>query len=180
MPDARVDPTHHRRPLRDSDTVQTMQPAPFAAAAARLFAATPESRLALLRALWPVAVGSELADRTRVESLHGNTLRVRVPDAGWRRQLHDLQPNLLRRLRELAGRAAPWRLGFVEGALPAREPRTATPAPRRAELSAELQESAASIADPELRAAFLESARLYLGRVTSLHTESERDEGHHA
>jgi predicted nucleic acid-binding Zn ribbon protein len=85
--------------------------------AARLFGASPARTLALLEAAWPLAVGPELARRTEVLGIEGGTLRVRVPDARWRKVLHRMQPQILGRLREMAGDLAPRRMGFVEGGL---------------------------------------------------------------
>ena len=83
--------------------------------AARLFGASPARTLALLEAAWPLAVGPELAWRTEVLGIEGGTLRVRVPDAGWRKVLHRMQPQILAHLREIAGDLAPRRMGFVDG-----------------------------------------------------------------
>lgn len=144
--------------------------------AVRLFAGRPAARLALLRALWPRAVGPELARRTRVEAVDGTTLRIRVPDAGWRRQLHRMQPRLIQSLRALAGPLAPRRLGFVEGGLTDAPPEPpGPPALSPAPLSAELRSQAAGIEDDEIRAAFLESASRYLGRVRRPERERSED-----
>jgi hypothetical protein len=83
--------------------------------AARLFGASPARTLALIEAAWPLAVGPELARRTEVLGIEGGTLRVRVPDAGWRKVLHRMQPQILGLLREIAGDLAPRRMGFVDG-----------------------------------------------------------------
>ena len=85
--------------------------------AAQLFGASPARTLALLEAAWPLAVGPELARRTEVLGIERGTLRVRVPDAGWRKVLHRMQPQILSHLREIAGDLAPRRMGFVEGGL---------------------------------------------------------------
>jgi Dna[CI] antecedent DciA-like protein len=85
--------------------------------AARLFGASPARTLALLEAAWPLAVGPELARRTEVLGIEGGTLRIRVPDAGWRKVLHRMQPQILAHLREIAGELAPRRMGFVDGGL---------------------------------------------------------------
>jgi hypothetical protein len=92
---------------------------------ARLFGTSPARALALVQASWPLAVGPELARRTEVIGMEGGTLRVRVPDAAWRKVLHRMQPQILARLRELAGELAPRRMGFLEaphGAHPDQEP----------------------------------------------------------
>src|SRR6185295_2584954 len=98
-----------------------------------LFGGRGERALVLIQAAWPWAVGEELARRTEVVALDAGTLRVRVPDAGWRKVLHLMRNDILRRLFDVAGEFAPRRLGFMETppgsasphALPA-----ATPAPR--------------------------------------------------
>ena len=59
--------------------------------------------------------------------MEGGTLRVRVPDASWRKVLHRMQPQILGRLRELAGDLAPRRMGFVEGGIDDHEPRFRRP-----------------------------------------------------
>jgi hypothetical protein len=76
-----------------------------------------------------------------------------------------MQPDILRRLREVAGSLAPWRIGFVEGGIreaPARPAPTAPPVEPDAPPA--VAESAAAIADEEVRRRFLESAARYLGR----------------
>jgi len=90
--------------------------------AAQLFGASPARTLALLEAAWPLAVGPELARRTEVLGIERGTLRVRVPDAGWRKVLHRMQPQILSHLREIAGDLAPRRMGFVEGGLAVEPP----------------------------------------------------------
>ncbi|PYQ22807.1 MAG: hypothetical protein DMF81_10980, partial [Acidobacteria bacterium] len=70
--------------------------------ASRIFR-LPAARLALLKSAWPLAVGPELARRTEVLAVEGRTLRVRVPDTGWRKVLHRMQPQIVARLRGVAG-----------------------------------------------------------------------------
>jgi hypothetical protein len=133
--------------------------------ASQIFRPEP-ARLALLRSAWPLAVGPELARRTEVLALEGRTLRVRVPDGGWRRVLHRMQPQIVTRLRAIAGELGPTRLGFSEGQVAARTEanvapaKAASPAPAGPALAA----AAHGIADPELRAAFLSAAERYLAR----------------
>jgi hypothetical protein len=135
--------------------------------ARRLFGSVPARSQALIRAAWPRAVGPDLARRTEVVTLEAGTLRIRVPDARWRKELHRIQPQILARLRDIVGDLAPRRLGFVEGPLamvagapddtPRREP---PPAPAPPEVVAGAQ----ALHDPELRARFLEVAARYLDR----------------
>ena len=134
--------------------------------AQRLFGAVPFRTLALVRAAWPRAVGPDLARRTEVIALEAATLRVRVPDARWRKELHRMQPDILARLREIAGELAPRRLGFGEGPVapaPSRETRrTASATPPAA--PAEVVAGASVLDDAELRRRFLEVAARYLER----------------
>ena len=134
--------------------------------AASVFASAP-ARLALIKSAWPFAVGPELARRTEVLALEGRTLRVRVPDAGWRKALHRMQPQILDRLRTIAGELGPSRLGFSEGQVAA--PPEAKPAPSAEEagpptLDPAVAAAAERIADAELREVFLASAARYFGR----------------
>lgn len=133
--------------------------------AARLFGGAPDRTLALVRAAWPLAVGQDLGRRTEVVGLEKGTLRVRVPDRRWRKELHRMQPELLRRLAQLAGALAPVRLGFVDGGMAdVPEPAAADEAPPAPALDGEVAASAETIGDEEIRARFLESAARYLRR----------------
>jgi Dna[CI] antecedent, DciA len=96
--------------------------------ATRLFGASPARTLALLQAVWPQVVGPELARRTEVVGVEGGTLRVRVPDASWRKVLHRMQPQILGRLHEMTGDLAPRRMGFLESN-PSNQPQSAAAPP---------------------------------------------------
>lgn len=136
--------------------------------AARLFGSSPERLLALMRAAWPAAVGPELARRTEVVALDSGVLQVRVPDATWRKGLVRMRGDILRRLRGIAGRAAPRSLGFVEGRVAANAPApAAAAAPAELTLPASVAAAAEAIGDPELRRLFLAVARRYLSRFAS-------------
>jgi predicted nucleic acid-binding Zn ribbon protein len=134
--------------------------------ARRLFGTAPVRTLALVRAAWPRAVGPDLARRTEVVALEAATLRVRVPDARWRKELHRMQPDILARLREIVGDLAPRRLGFVEGEVapaPSREAgRAGSPTPPAA--PPEVVAGASVLRDVDLRRRFLEVAARYLER----------------
>jgi hypothetical protein len=135
--------------------------------AARLFGASPARTLALLEAAWPLAVGPELARRTEVLGIEGGTLRIRVPDAGWRKVLHRMQPQILAHLREIAGELAPKRMGFVEGGVGAPEAITGGPRVRDeqpTDASPGINTLAATIDDTEIRTRFIEVATRYLER----------------
>lgn len=147
----------------------------------RLFPAGSPQRLELLRAAWALAVGPDLARRTAVIALEGRTLRVRVPDAGWRKALHRMRGDILARLSGIAGDAAPDRLGFQEGGRPdAREPPPERVAPEDPPsiprpLPSEVARGAEAIADPELRRAFTEAAARYLARAAGRGSPREKD-----
>jgi len=134
--------------------------------AARVFGAKPEATLALLRAVWPGAVGEELARRTEVVAFDHGMLRIKVPDMRWQRTLMRMRGFILERLRRVAGRAAPRGLSFVTGEVqdsgvwvPATPP-VASAAPAPALVAAAGQ----AIPDPEIRERFLAAAGRYLAR----------------
>ena len=144
--------------------------------AARLFGASPARTLALMQASWPLAVGPELARRTEVLGLEGGTLRVRVPDASWRKVLHRVQPQILGRLRELAGELAPKRMGFVDGGMAVENNNNnddndnnsnerVNVQPDNVQQMHRSQQRSASIPDPEIRAQFAATAARYLARA---------------
>lgn len=134
--------------------------------ARRIFGGTPQGSLALLRNVWVQAVGPEVAQRTEVLALEGRSLRIRVPDARWRKVLHRMQRDILTRMQRQVGDMAPTRLGFQEGpisAAPTRPepvPRATAPGPLPEALAA----AAVSIPDAEIRDRFCASAALYLSR----------------
>jgi hypothetical protein len=144
-----------------------LKPAASREVAARLFAPGSRAAAALVGAAWPRAVGPELGGRTEVVGLEAGTLRVRVPDARWRIVLHRMRHDILARLRETAGPAAPVRLGFVEGPVAPPKARVEAPAPGGRPAPPSLVAAAAAIEDAALRARFLESAARYLDRFGS-------------
>jgi len=134
--------------------------------AARVFGAKPEATLALLRAVWPGAVGEELARRTEVVAFDHGMLRIKVPDMRWQRQLVRMRGFILERLRRVAGRAAPRGLSFVTGEVEDRgaaAPPT-PPSPDAAPAPPLVVEAAEAIADPEIRSGFKAAAGRYLAR----------------
>jgi hypothetical protein len=142
-----------------------------ASLATQLFGAHPSRTMALIRAAWPRVVGPELARRTEVVAIEGITLRVRVPDARWQKVLHRMQPELLGRLRAMAGELAPRRLGFVAGSVPdpAPAPRAEPPVRDAPPPSESLVRAADVIEDPEVRRQFLDTAGRYMARKGKEH-----------
>jgi Dna[CI] antecedent, DciA len=134
--------------------------------AARVFGATPEATLALLRAAWPGAVGEELARRTEVVAFDHGMLRIKVPDMRWQRTLVRMRGFILERLRRVAGRAAPRGLSFVTGEVrdPGAVAAQTSPGPQAVPAPALVAEAAEAIADPEIRSGFTAAAGRYLAR----------------
>jgi len=90
-----------------------------------------------------------------------------VPDGHWRKNLWGMRTDLLRRLRKVAGTAAPHALGFIEGHVAVDVGGTATasaPPPVVSPLPPDLEKAAAAIPDDEVRERFREAAGRYLGR----------------
>jgi len=100
---------------------------------------TPE---AMAMAAWPAAVGKRLALRARPLALVRERLVVEVDDALWQRNLYALRGQILRKMADLLGEAAPQALEFRVG-VPRRPPQVETHAGRTAD-------EAESIADPVL------------------------------
>lgn len=75
----------------------------------------------LARAGWPAAVGKTIAAHAFRIKLVRHTLVVEVEDAIWQRQLHQLSPQILNRLRKLTGSDSIQDLEF-RIAIPRRQP----------------------------------------------------------
>ncbi|MEW6366638.1 MAG: DciA family protein [Acidobacteriota bacterium] len=72
-------------------------------------------RMALIRGLWPRAVGATNARRTTVVDWQGDSIRVRCASLQWKRQMEQLGPEIIQKLRCL-GPHAPSRIEFVAAA----------------------------------------------------------------
>jgi len=132
--------------------------------AKKLFKPGSAGALQLLKAAWPIAVGPDLARRTEVLAVEGNTLRIRVPVGGWRKVLHRMHRDILSRLYDVAGELTPRRLGFTEiSSLDELDAPSPVPVPLL-DLSPALQEAAVGISDEKVRKGFLDSAQAYLTR----------------
>jgi hypothetical protein len=145
--------------------------------AVELFGKDTARRLLLLRTAWPAAVGSDLARRSEVVALDGEVLRIRVPDAAWRKSLFRMRSDLLARLRRTVGSAAPHALGFAKGTVAARadDPLPAPSPPVARPLPAALAKAAEGIPDAIVRERFCESASRYLGRFAASPARHEAD-----
>jgi len=56
--------------------------------------------LELLRQLWPVLAGEDLARATSLTAIYGATVVLNVPDLVWRKQLVRMKAQLLRKINE--------------------------------------------------------------------------------
>jgi hypothetical protein len=52
---------------------------------------------------WPLVCGTAVADKTQALELAEGILKVQVPDAGWRNQLHGFAPHYLEAVNRIAG-----------------------------------------------------------------------------
>ena len=129
-------------------------------------------REAIVFAAWRRIAGEALAGHTAPIKLKNSTLSVAVANLMWQRQLKDLCGQMLFKLNAALGAAA---VSFIEleidedAVLREREraSRAATPRDDResaAEITPELMQSAAKIADEDLRRQFLLAAGSCLAR----------------
>jgi hypothetical protein len=132
-------------------------------------------RLPALTAAWPAAVGEAIARQAWPLRIgRDGTLHVAAASATWAFELDRLADEILARLREVAGEAAPPAIRFRVGPVP--EPGSAPGAPGRkppADLppspaaAAEAAQAAAAIEDPALRELVERAARASLARTRS-------------
>ena len=118
-----------------------------------------------LRQLWPGLVGASLAANTQFHGLRGDRLMVLVPDRGWSNSLDSYGGLILEAVNRFWGKTVVRSIQCVEDPRVAAVPKAArtTRSTKSPELSPVLQ-AVGSIADQQLRAAFLESARKYFTR----------------
>jgi hypothetical protein len=119
---------------------------------------------------WPVAVGATIARNAWPARIaRDGTLHVATSSASWAFELAQLEPDVLKRLREATGKDAPAKLRFAVGKLPElgqedddRGERVAvTPGPEELRKAEEL---AAEIGDEELRKVVAKAAAQSLAR----------------
>jgi predicted nucleic acid-binding Zn ribbon protein len=77
--------------------------------------AAPKTRLAAVQASWPEAVGERVAEVAQPVSERAGTVVVHCSDAVWAQELDLMQEQLLERLRQRLGDAAPENLRFRVG-----------------------------------------------------------------
>ena len=117
----------------------------------------PAPGMAELLAAWPDAVGEGIARNAWPARIaRDGTLHVAVTSSAWAFELGAHAAEILDRLREALGEAAPAALRFTPGPVPEPDPEEGRQAPRTVPepSTAELEEAAraaASIEDPELR-----------------------------
>ncbi len=130
----------------------------------------PVAGIAEIVAAWPEAVGEAIARNAWPARLaRDGTLHVATDSAAWAFELAQLEAQLLERLRDAAGDAAPRRIRFAVGRLPEPEPTTGSVARRATAPSpdeeAEARRLAGPIRDDDVRSAVAEAfARALAGR----------------
>jgi Dna[CI] antecedent DciA-like protein len=114
-------------------------------------------------AAWRQAVGELLGQRTKPFRLFNSTLIVSVPSLTWKRQLHDLQDDILKKLHVSMGQKIVWSLefrvdpDFDEAVVPTHD----TPACKHVDpIPLPLE----TIEDPELRDTLAAAASHYFNR----------------
>lgn len=126
--------------------------------------ASPSAHEAVVLAEWRRIAGDALNERTRPIGFHENRLVVAVENDTWRNHLEHLAPQMLARLNSNADVQVKFiefrtDMAFVDRsskskpAMDRRSPRNLSPSLRRA---------AVTIADENLRSAFLDAAAAYL------------------
>jgi hypothetical protein len=122
---------------------------------------------------WPGLVGSQVAANAWPARLaRDGTLHVNTSSSAWAFELGHLESEILPRLQEALGDAAPKRLKFAPGPLPEAAPEpTADPKPPlpepTSEQAREARSWAAAIGSEELRARVEKAARASLARASS-------------
>jgi len=74
-----------------------------------------------LQALWPKAVGPQIALQTRPDSLRNGTLFVKTASSVWVQQLHFMKEEILVKLNNLSGKPLIKEIRFVVGHSPVNE-----------------------------------------------------------
>lgn len=130
--------------------------------------------------LWTRAVGERIAARTFADTLKRGTLRVRVTSPVWLHQLQFMKEEILQKLQELAGSDAITTVSFAIGEIPpapAERPAPAPasdPPPLRGRDRRMVDESIATLKDPELRAIFERVMVREIGRRRELERRRNR------
>ncbi len=127
-----------------------------------------EIEQAVVFAAWKRCAGASLSDRTQPREFSENRLVIAVEDDIWGRHLEVLCPQMIARINGYLGDG---RLRFIEFRV---DPKHFAESRRKADRSADqssfpevprsLADAAEGIADPALRARFLETASEYLAR----------------
>lgn len=114
----------------------------------------------MVRAAWVALVGRQIAERSHVFRLYRECLIVHVPDRAWKEQLRRLEYKLLGRINALFGSSRVTSIDFrVDPQLgKIADPPRKAPA-RETAIDRDVERSAESIADPELRDLFLRASR---------------------
>lgn len=130
--------------------------------------------LAALTAAWPTVVGDAIARQAwPLRIARDGTLHVATSSATWANELAFLAGEIVERLEELLGPAAPARMRCAVGPVPETAATSEPPAAVRAvpeipsEIGEEADSAAAAIDDPDLRELVARAARASLLKARS-------------
>ena len=130
-----------------------------------------------LRLLWPVVVGRQLADNTRLKGVRGGRLILAVPDRSWRASLESLENMILDAVNSFWGEPVCNSIEFFEDPRMAPPPpqahRRMRPQPARLPPPVDLP-AAETIADDSLRKLILQSASKYFARQKGIQGEERQ------
>lgn len=138
------------------------RPLPIAALLESVFAGKPaQKRLREAKAwqFWEEAVGSHIASKAIPVAFRDGALTVRVSGSAWMQQLSLMKLDIIDRLNDAIGLPLVNDLFFKQGAIQKEESAPAAAGIQRRPLSdleiQQLRERTATVADPELRDAFI-------------------------
>jgi predicted nucleic acid-binding Zn ribbon protein len=115
-------------------------------------------------AVWGRAVGEPIALRTKPFKLHKSTLIVSVPSQAWKKELGDLQEEILQKLSKTLGKRVVYALEFRVDETLELTPRS-QPLPIESKTSIREESPAlGTVADPELNRSLAAAATSYFNR----------------
>lgn len=132
-----------------------------------------EKPLDLLAAIWPLAVGSRLAEHTEPVAWEKGNLEIAVDDRDWQKQLEQMPEDIAKQVNKWWGSKVVTRVTFIR----ARARRAAAPSHKGKAASGEkpaseaeiraamrvLEKPLQTITDPEVRALIKRVAQKYMG-----------------
>ena len=127
-----------------------------------------KARGAVLAAVWPKALGEQLRERSAIASFIDGILTVAVESSEWKREFEEHAAEIVYKLNRALSASVVARIEFKTDRKSVtdaqrRSPRAEIPA-KQTSMPKSLKESFSKIADPELRANFMEAAAACIER----------------